>query len=173
MQSFTSANTSINKNQLPAVFKKVKFKNGDTVLDYGCGKYTEHVRGFLAENSDGTITYCPLDPYNQPDSINAKSLFDVIANGGANVIICSNVLNVIDSDETIKQIVESMKGLTGTLDSTICVTVYEGDKTGVGRQTGPDQYQRNERLKNYIRFFDDSGWTCSIRNSVLYVRKER
>ena len=172
MQTFTSASTSINKYKLPAVFRKARFNHGDTVLDYGCGKYTDHVRRFLAENSDGSINYCPWDMYNQPDAVNCASLLEVAANGGANVIICSNVLNVIDSDAVVSNIAESMKGLLGTLDGTICVTVYEGDKTGVGRQTGPDQYQRNEKLKNYIKYFKSSGWTCSIRNNVLYVRKE-
>ena len=53
-QKYTSANTSVNKNYLPAVYNKVKLNKGESVLDYGCGKY-----GILNEN--GTVGYIDID----------------------------------------------------------------------------------------------------------------
>ena len=42
-QTFTSATTSINSTKLPAVYGKLPFKPV-ALLDYGCGKYTDHIR---------------------------------------------------------------------------------------------------------------------------------
>ena len=69
MQSFTSKETSINSVKLPAVYKRATF-SAPVVLDYGCGKYTEHIRRVIPEGVD----YLPYDPFNQPDDVNRASL---------------------------------------------------------------------------------------------------
>ena len=45
-QTFTSAGTSINRDKLPAVFRKADFTSR-AIFDYGCGKYTDHIREYL------------------------------------------------------------------------------------------------------------------------------
>jgi hypothetical protein len=37
----------------------------------------------------------------------------------------------------------------------VYITVYEGDKSGVGRETKKDCWQRNERLYVYLEKFND------------------
>ena len=73
-QVITSKNTSINSSKLPAVYNKIdwdalmfqwyKEHNGlnplGIVLDYGCGRYTQHIQDFV--NSKG-FYYIGYDPY--------------------------------------------------------------------------------------------------------------
>ena len=71
------------------------------------------------------------------------------------MVFCSNVLNVVDSDEVVA-------GIAGFLTAcaisgaAVFITVYEGDKSGVGRPTKADCYQRNEKIADYLKYFDKS-----------------
>ena len=96
-QSFTSSATSINKERLPAVYRKASL-SARIVMDYGSGKYTEHIQRFVNEQHR---TYLPFDPYNQPDDRNAATATLVCNAMYMHLpvdVICSNVLNVIDDD---------------------------------------------------------------------------
>lgn len=148
-QTYTSAATSINANRLPAVFRKLPEKPL-VLFDYGCGRYTEHIREALP----GTA-YLPYDAFNQPEAVNTRSrryAESFHAAGVAVDVVCSNVLNVIAEDTVIDSIAADIAHIIRG-GGCAYITVYEGDKTGRGRQTGPDQYQRNERLRDYLRFF--------------------
>lgn len=151
-QTRTSAATSINRNRLPAVYSRFQFVPGSVVFDYGCGRYTDHIRAALT----GCI-YIPFDPYNQPEEVNEKSrfLFSFLARFTTRpaVVICSNVLNVIDDADALQAVADEITDMVRTTGGKALVTVYEGDRTGHGRETGPDQYQRNERIRDYLRFF--------------------
>ena len=59
--------------------------------------------------------------------------------------ICSNVLNVIDSDDALNETLEVL-----ACAQNVAITVYEGDKSGIGRATKDDCWQRNERLATYL-----------------------
>ena len=149
-QSFTSANTSINKDKLPAIYGKLdKLGIHDcSIIDYGCGRYTSHIDMWCSLRN---IRYYPYDKFNKPESVNHESIESAKSDylSGENVIaVCSNVLNVIDSDDVVQGIVNELK----TFSNVAYVTIYEGDKSGIGRQTGKDMYQRNEKLKDYARF---------------------
>ena len=162
-QNYTSKATSINSGRLPAVYGKAKL-SAHSVLDYGCGKYTEHIRSALAGKQ-----YLPYDPYNQPDPVNNTSMFIVrcAMNTGIPVdVVCSNVLNVIDDDRTVQKIAHHIEEIATASGGTGYVTVYEGNRSGTGRQTGPDQYQRNEPLRNYLRYFRNA----TIRNGMIIVK---
>lgn len=151
-QSFTSANTSINARKLPKVYRKIPAPARHSLLfDYGSGKYTDHIRDAFPG-----VVYLPYDPYNQPDDVNAVSL-TYLANAMhcryPVTVVCSNVLNVIDDDiETAKIAARIVVAVVRT-GGIGYVTVYEGDKTGTGRKTGPDQYQRNQALSEYLPLF--------------------
>ena len=166
MQTFTSSATSINRAKLPAVYRKAKFSSTTPFLvDYGCGKYTNHIES--AVRNMGKILY-PYDPYNQPEHINKHTL-DFIQWACTRYIeidiVCSNVLNVIDSDGEVSRICHWLEALATTTGGTAYITVYEGNRSGVGRQTGRDQYQRNEPLRDYLRFFHNA----TIRNGMIVV----
>lgn len=135
MQKYTSMNTSINKTKVPAVFRKVDWEKfrGKTVLDYGCGRYTEHIEKYLEQYG---VRYVGYDPYWRPERRNIR--YDVV--------VCSNVLNVIDDDNTVYQV----HGCVRWYNEPYFITVYEGDGSGIGRQTGKDQYQRNEKAGKYL-----------------------
>ena len=167
MQTFTSSATSINRSKLPAVYGKAKLSRTTPFLvDYGCGKYVDHIKSVLHEH--GKHLY-PYDPYNQPESVNLHTLDFIRWAMGRRVeidLICSNVLNVIDSDGEVSRICHNLEEIATTTGGTAYVTVYEGDRSGVGRQTGRDQYQRNEPIRDYLRFFHNA----SIRNGMIIVK---
>lgn len=135
MQKFSSAGTSVNSTKLPAVYNKINFA-AMRVIDYGCGKYTKHLAEYATKQ--GAINWTGCDKYNQPKSKYLPS----------DLAICSNVLNVIAENEIVKQIVSDL-----SQSRYYVVTVYEGNKSGVGKQSKKDCYQRNKKLKEYLQFF--------------------
>ena len=162
-QTFTSAATSINSTKLPRVYRHVKPAPGSVVLDYGCGRYTDHIRSALPED----VKYLPWDPYNQPGHVNkatAMLLWRYVNAGRPLTVVCSNVLNVIDDENTVASIADDLATVAIRSGGTVYVTVYEGDGSGVGRQTGPDQWQRNEKLRSYLRYFPES---ARIRSGMI------
>ena len=164
MQKYTSANTSINSEKLPAVYRKAKL-TARIVMDYGCGRYTDHIKEYV--NAQNKV-YLPYDPYNQPEDKNKLSVTYVLNAMYARFpvdVICSNVLNVIDDDETVQKIARHIENITARTTGTGYVTVYEGNRSGTGKQTGKDQYQRNEPLRNYLKFFRNA----TIKNGMIVV----
>lgn len=104
-----------------------------------------------------------IDPYNRTDSQNRYNFNQwrkVADNGAKTLVISSNVLNVIDDDRIVAGAVNAITVNGGAY----AVTVYEGDKSGHGRQTGADQWQRNEKLKEYLKYFPAD---AVIRKSVI------
>ena len=150
-QTFTSAATSINKSKVPALYHKINFSvlegllpfNGLTILDYGCGQYSTGC-DFVEDLGHVWTGY---DPNHCSSFSNAVALSDHY-----DIVVCSSVLNVIDSDEEIQDIASLLPDLADYY----FVSVYDGDRSGVGRQTGPDQWQRNEKIQSYLRFFPDA-----------------
>jgi len=155
MQTYTSANTSINQKKLPAVFSKAPLSSM-FVMDYGCGRYTDHIRE--AVESHGAI-YLPFDPYNQSSETNQNTMDKIGLATRKHIsvdVVCSNVLNVIDSEEAVAHIADMIERIVTVTGGTGYVTVYEGDRSGHGRPTGPDQYQRNEPLRAYLKYFTNA-----------------
>lgn len=138
MQTRTSKNTDINGRQgkLPRPFSLFEFSPGQTVFDYGCGRETELVRSKVEEQ--GAI-YIPYDKYHE----SAGSLEDL--EKGVDVVVCSNVLNVIDDDETILVII---KRICNNCHKAI-FKVYEKNGDSKGNESGNDQWQTNYPLSWY------------------------
>lgn len=160
MQSFTSSATSINAVKLPRIYNTIPAPiNGSIVFDYGCGRYTDHIRSAMPG-----VVYLPYDPFNQPAEVNRQSLYLLRLAMYLHTpvtVVCSNVLNVIDSDREIESIASRITDAVNRSGGVAYITVYEGNRSGTGCQTGPDQYQRNEPLRQYLRFF---------RSAVIYNR---
>lgn len=144
-QQYASADTSINSVKLPAIYGKLAARDilrGVSVLDYGCGKYTAHLRTFAHEH--GAHTWQGYDKYNQDTATNRNAL-----NGLYDIAIVSNVLNVVKEDDIVKDIVAHALDLA----ETVYITVYQGDKTGVGKSTqNGKSWQRNAGLEWYVDF---------------------
>lgn len=145
-QTLSSAATSIN-DRLPAIIGLME-KYGVTwtgadVLDYGCGRFPGHVAHYaLDHGARGVRSY---DKYN---SVNMGYGRPAV---GADVVILSNVLNVINSAAVRASVLrECYRRLYATPGAAVYVTVYEGDGTGDGKQTGPDSWQENRRTASYM-----------------------
>lgn len=160
MQTRTSAGTSINSTKLPRIYTVLKRQmEGHTFVDYGCGKYTSHITQY-AEGIGADVHF--FDPYNQPDEVNQAT----ITMRGADFAVCSNVLNVIDSDDAVR---ECIKGALALGCGLAYFTVYEGDKTGKGAETQQGKsWQRNAPVKSYARFAP-SGASVSFKNGVMII----
>lgn len=89
-QSFTSRNTSINSKKLPAVYNRAEKHIHGKVLDYGCGKYTALIEAHAKAHGFAWTGY---DKFNQSAEHNAHTFRK------ADVVISSNVLNVIKEKE--------------------------------------------------------------------------
>lgn len=137
-QSFTSAATSINCSKLPVIYKKaVEMIQGRKVIDVGGGRFDNGIEYGATIGAAVTV----YDPYNRTAEHNAAALA-----GRYDVALCSNVLNVIDSKEARRETLQICRSHAA---ETI-ITVYEGNGSGQGRQTGRDQWQENRRLADYI-----------------------
>lgn len=146
-QEFTSANTSINNKKIPALFtmSKATFEPDTVNFDIGGGKYdtaTDYLYGL------GVRSFV-WDKYNRTEKWNKNVINTLIMCGGADTVTISNVLNVIKEQENRHELLE-MAYVFSKPTATIYITVYEGDKTGIGKQTKTDCYQLNRKTAGYI-----------------------
>ena len=162
-QRATSACTSINKNRLPAIYGKL-LVNNERVVDYGCGRYTDHIYDACKAVH---AAYFPFDPYNQPRWKNQLTRTQ-LAERPATMGVMSNVLNVIDSDDAIAAAVNDACSLIADT-CFLHITVYEGDRTGIGRYTGPDSYQRNLKTRDFATLLRTLGFNASIYHGMIMI----
>lgn len=182
----TSKNTSINSKKLPAIYNRLdwdalrerwnkltKFDRTPTVLDFGCGRYTDHIEHFLATKG---FIYKGYDPFWK----SAKENDDALT-CEPYIVICSNVLNVIINKQTVTDIQKYIREFTFSAylgknlvkeSSFYYLTIYEGDKSGIGRMTKPDCFQRNEPLDNYIFRYEDviRKSTITTENGAKFIK---
>ena len=140
MQEYTSAMTSVNGNKLPASTRKINWElfRNKTVLDWGCGRYN-NLGKYLKENFN--INYLGYDPYWKTEEENTN-----LFNYYPDLIICNSVLNVIKEDH----IVSSIIGIFLLYDIPFVIQIYEGNKSGIGKNSKKGCWQRNERTSNYL-----------------------
>lgn len=140
-QEFSSANTSVNSTKIPAIYQKINWEmlpQGFKVLDYGAGKYIDHIAQFVYRKGG---LYYGHDKYNQPFEYNESCL-----TCNPDIIICSNVLNVIKENEMLRHVMRVMS----SYNKPIFIKIYEGDKSGVGKETKPNCWQRNLPKECYV-----------------------
>lgn len=169
-QTVTSKNTSINGNKLPKVFKLVESRYGwepDSInLDLGGGRYdnaTDYLKQFNVEN-------LILDPYNRSDEHNER-VVERIDSSPVDTVTLSNVLCVIQErivqDLILKMAYEHLR--PGGL---LYLTVYEGDRTGIGRKTGKDQWQEHRKLADYADQVSQVFGTCEVKYGMIRAIRE-
>ena len=170
-QEFTSKGTSIRQKTASKGFtvyqSKIGFIPGAMILDYGGGRYDDSVE-YMKKYGCKVLVY---DPYNRTDRHNTAVLSSMRVRK-PDYIVCSNVLNVIKENDIIDAVVKRIYHIA--VKGTICIfSMYEGNGTGVGKITGPDQYQRNERTAAYLRFikkyFGES--RCFIKYGLILAYK--
>jgi hypothetical protein len=169
-QKYTSASTSINKSKLPkgytTVGKHFGWTKGTTHLDIGGGRFDNAIE-HLATHGVNAHVY---DPYNRSEEHNTNALASA-GNGKADTVSLFNVLNVIDDPEhhtSALQLAHSSLKTKGKL----FVGVYEGDKTGKGKQTGKDSYQRNEKIDAYLSTIQKVFPNAKIHKGIIHATKE-
>ena len=144
-QKYKSASTSMNKKH-PAKLGKILCKHyasaGDTVLDYGGGKY-DMTEIYLAANGIICNIY---DPFNRDEEINSAALgkFDY------DWAMLSNVLNVVAEKPIRLQILENVKKHLRE-DGILLVKVYEGDGSGILKVNEKrNSCQVNQKIRFYF-----------------------
>lgn len=156
-QSVTSADTSL--NQTAAAFKKIPWEIGSKNVDIGGGKY-EKATEYLAALR---VTNYVYDPYNRTKEHNDM----VLEQKPFDTATINNVLNVIPEEEAQIETLKLANRLV-KLGGTIYVSVYEGNETGVGKQTIKG-FQHNKKLKEYrdviSKVFDD----YKIKNGMFVI----
>jgi hypothetical protein len=161
MQNYTSKNTSVNTTRVPAIYNKVrwdKLPEGVRVLDWGCGKDTTLTNGMLEKHGLVHVGYDP-NWKSEVENMAAISLLGIV-----DAFVCSNVLNVIDDDDIVRDICRK-----ASQHKYFFITVYEGDKSGVGKRSKEDCYQRNAKIKSYMQYFTDQAIHDGlyVKNGVL------
>jgi hypothetical protein len=87
-QKIKSADTSINKTKLPALFKRVEWSPGTVNADIGGGKFDNMTEALRKKDVENVI----FDPFNRSAPDNALAV-GKIAGGKADTATISNVLN--------------------------------------------------------------------------------
>lgn len=168
MQKHSSKNTSVNTTHLPAVYNKVDWSrythpiDNWCVIDFGCGRI-ETQRLVSKKLRENKITqFYPYDPHHKCMVSQKQYRYNASDPDRNKVIICSNVLNVIDDDDALQNIISALCNMIVARDSKgvyrmqpCYISVYEGNKTGIGRMTKQDCWQRNERINVYLKKFND------------------
>jgi len=152
MQKISSANTSL--NQLPCTHKLVVSENFTTLLDYGCGKYDtfkEYINGLGKE-------YFGYDKFNRSEEENKIAL-----QSKPDLITCNNVLNVIASDEVVEMILNDL----AKYKAKTIICVYEGNRSGEGRVTKKDCYQRNQKAVAYMPMLEKYFNTIKRKGNIF------
>jgi hypothetical protein len=140
-QLYSSASTSVNSQKLPAIYKKLNWDEiggFSCVLDYGAGKYTNHIKKFVNERLGA---YFPYDPYNISAEENQFAL-----SKNPTIIICSNVLNVITPWEAMCKVHSKIR----SYQVPYFISIYEGDRSYISRQTKQGCWQWNMPICEFI-----------------------
>ncbi|MBW2094199.1 MAG: DEAD/DEAH box helicase family protein [Deltaproteobacteria bacterium] len=163
-QAISSAWTSL--NQIPGIFKRIRWAPGTVNIDIGGGRY-DKATNFLEERGVTNLVY---DPYNRSPEFNedvVKKLRDRLADTAT----VANVLNVIaERPARLDVIRQTAKGLKP--DGVAYFQIHEGNGSGKGKATTKG-WQNNRKAAEYLdevktRFADvsRSGNVITAKNPI-------
>lgn len=165
-QEYTSAATS--QSQVAKGFgvlaKKNLLKPGTVNVDLGGGRY-DHGTKFMEGHS---VTSHVLDPYNRSDEHNQGVARAVREAGGADSVTVFNVLNTIKEPQVHEQVLAAAKSHLRK-GGALWVSVYAGDRSGVGRRTKSDSWQRNEPLPKYLETVQKVFPNATIKHGMIHA----
>ncbi len=164
-QGFGSAATSL--NQVASAMRKIDWKPGTVNVDIGGGRFDKATE-YLREQGVESMVF---DPFNR-DAEHNRQVAERVRDEKVDTVTCNNVLNVIDSvSSRANVILQAAKALKP--GGTAYFSVYEGDKSGVGRQTKSDSWQNNRVTKDYVseieRYFDD----VTVKDKVIIAKSPK
>jgi hypothetical protein len=165
-QEFSSAGTSQSQvaKGFSTVAKHIGWKPDTLNVDLGGGKYDHGVKFLQGHGVESHV----LDPFNRPEEHNKKVAETVKARGGADTVTLFNVLNTIKEPEVHREVLEAAKSHLKP-GGRLFVSVYSGDKSGVGRQTKADSWQRNENLRDYLKAVHSVFPNAGIQKGVIHA----
>lgn len=161
-QAISSAKTSI--RQVPALFKDKNARFGEINVDVGGDRF-DLATDYLAERGTRNLIF---DPYNRDEATNRATLDFLRAGNRADTATNANVLNVVaEAPARANIILEAAKSIKP--DGTAYFTVYEGDGSGIGRETSAG-WQNNRKTADYMdeirQYFD----TVERRGKLIIAR---
>ena len=166
MQKYSSKYTSQNFKKKNKAYYYLP-QNTKIVFDYGCGRYNNN-KIYCETNNIKWIGY---DPYWKPVKDNRYSLSYVKKHTQKiDCIVCSNVLNVIDSLEEIISIIEDIYSFSN-LNTTIIFSLYKGNGSGIGKITKNDCWQRNEKIVVWIPRLENYFYIERIVGDIVICKK--
>lgn len=101
---------------------------------------------YLASKGVESFIY---DPFCKPPEHNKAVIEEIVRRGGADYVVCSNVLNVIKEESARDVILHNIKRMAKP-NGIIYFTVFEGDKSGRGRETKWGNWQNHKKLAEYL-----------------------
>ena len=169
-QKYTSANTSINKTKTAEAFtkllKKDVFKKGSVNLDIGGGRF-DNANDLLKDKAGAkNVVY---DPFNRTKAHNAK-VAKQVSGGKVDTVTINNTLNVIEDTPNQIRVLEQAKDAVKA-DGKVYISVYQGDKSGVGRTTSKDSFQQMKPLADYLKTVQKVFPDAKIVNGMIEATK--
>lgn len=160
VQKYSSAGTSL--NQIPSLHNKLINKkiiqDKDIILDYGGGKY-DTAANYIKKLYPNSIIYVH-DLFNRKKKHNIDVESEIENAGGADVILLSNVLNVVREPKTRIKIFKNLKKFMKKDKSTkVYITIYNAprkvDKYSetdgiVGQESKDGCWQNCQNLDFYV-----------------------
>ena len=167
-QTILSGGTSLNQNPAGNNYGKKwgLFRSGTRNIDIGAGRFDKATQ-FLAELGVENI---PFDPVNRDSATNQRAV-ESVRTKPADTATVHNVLNVIDND-TVMEGVINQAARAITAKGTAIFTIYEGDRSGVGRATKAG-YQRNEKASSYVSFMRKYFGHVEPHGNVILAQKPK
>lgn len=166
-QGFSSDKTSINQNKLPRTFgnkSPFTFKKDDVIFDLGGGKFDNAIE-FIANKGGRGFVY---DPFNRSSEHNKKVMDFITNNGGADVVTCNNVLNVIDTPLARKNVIlQAAQILKPEGSAYFCI--YSGDGSGIGKPT-KSGWQENRKTIDFIKEIQQHFQNVNIKHDIIIAQ---
>lgn len=144
----TSAYTSVNKEKVPALFtlavSRKLIRPGDSVLDYGCGRWPENVREYLRTIGVDVVVSCDPNWFPIPLGFHSGQ-----AGEGYDLVCLSSVLNVIQNPADRRQALSAAWKAVKP-GGRMLVTVYEADGSGASGPSKDGCWQERRKLRSYM-----------------------
>jgi hypothetical protein len=141
-QKFTSAATA--RKGIPALVRTLQLPKGITNIDVGGGPY-DGTTELLEKRGVVNLVY---DPYSRSEAHN-RSVVEELKAAPAQTATVANVLNVIKEPAARAELIR-FAAHNIEPGGAAFFSVYEGNRSGRGRRTGPDQWQENRPVSSYI-----------------------
>jgi SAM-dependent methyltransferase len=165
----TSAETSVNKKKLPAVFttvgERIGWKKKTRNLDLGGGKFDNQTRWLKRRGVKNLV----LDPGNRPQAHNLKILNEVDRRP-VDTVTVSNVLNVIPDTSVRAGVVRTAYDALKP-GGRVYITVYNAPTRGWRGKGTKRTWQAAKPLKSYLALVRRYFKGAEIKHSMIIATK--